>query len=274
MTPSSDRHGDGPTVADWENRLRGGPSDKVFSSAELEGLPEPVRRYLRTAIAPGTPLAVCARLRMRGRIKVGRWLPFSARQVLNPHEGFIWSARAAGVIAGSDRYFDGAGAMDWKLAGVVTVAHADGPDVSQSAAGRAGGEGIWVPTALLPRFGVTWSAADEVHVTARLHLGPTPVEINLDLDPGGRIRSVVFDRWGEPDGTKSWAWHPFGGEITGYRSFGGLTVPSAGRFGWHFGTDRWAAGEFFRCEITSLQVPSVTGWIVPSVRRLCRRRRV
>jgi hypothetical protein len=105
--------------------LRGDPSDKVFSSAELEGLPEPVRRYLRTAIVPGTPLAECARLRMRGRIKVGRWQPFSAREVLNPHEGFIWSARAAGVIAGSDLYFDGAGAMNWKLAGMVTVAHAD-----------------------------------------------------------------------------------------------------------------------------------------------------
>jgi hypothetical protein len=91
MTPARDRDGDGRTMADWENRLRGGPSDKVFSSAELEGLPEPVRRYPRTAIVPGTPLAVCARLR-RGRIKVGRWLPFSAREVLNPHEGFIWSA--------------------------------------------------------------------------------------------------------------------------------------------------------------------------------------
>ena len=147
---------------------------------------------------PGTPLAVCARLRMRGRIKVGRWLPFSAREVLNPHEGFIWSARAASVIAGSDRYFYGAGAMDWKLAGMVTVAHADGPEVSQSAAGRAGGEGIWVPTALLPRFGVTWSAADEGHVTARLHLGPAPVEIDLDLDQGadpvGGLRSVGRSR--------------------------------------------------------------------------------
>lgn len=40
------------------------------------------------------------------------------------------------------------------------------PDGSQSAAGRAGGEGIWVPTALLPRFGVTWSADDETHITA------------------------------------------------------------------------------------------------------------
>lgn len=259
MTAAHDRPGDGGTMADWEIRLCSGPPAEVFSGVELEGLPNPVRRYFQAAIAPGTPLAPCARLRMRGHVKVGRWLPFSARQVLNPHEGFVWSARAAGVIAGSDRYVDGAGAMDWKLAGMVTVAHGDGPDVSRSAAGRAGAEGIWVPTALLPRFGVTWSAHDEAHVTARHRLGSTPVEINLDLDPEGRIRSVVFDRWGDPDETGMWAWHPFGGEITGYRSFGGLTVPSAGRLGWHFGTDRWPAGEFFRYEITSLEVPSADG---------------
>jgi len=74
---------------------------------------------------------------------------------------------------------------------------------------------------------------------------------------------VVFDRWGDPDETGSWAWHPFGGEITGYRSFaGGLTIPSAGRFGWRFGTDRWAEGEFFRYEITKLQTASTDGSFV------------
>jgi hypothetical protein len=103
-----------------------------------------------------------------------RWLPFFARQVLNPHEGFVWSARGPGVITGSDRYLDGAGAQDWKLAGVVTVAYGDGPDVSGSAAGRGGAEGIWVPTALLPRFRVSWSAAAAAHLTARHRLEPVP----------------------------------------------------------------------------------------------------
>lgn len=124
-------------MLDIERRLCGGWSGDIFSIAELEGLPRPVRRYLAAAIAPRTPLATCARLRMRGHIKVGRWLPFSARQVLNPHQGFVWAARAAGLIVGSDRYLDGAGAMNWKFAGIVTVAHGEGPDVSRSSAGRA-----------------------------------------------------------------------------------------------------------------------------------------
>lgn len=219
-----------PGASPWmtsKTRLCHASSYELYRDAELTGLPEPVRRYLQTAIAAGTPLATCARLRMRGQLKVGRWLPFRASQVLNPHLGFVWAARAAGVIAGSDRYLDGVGAMDWKLAGLVTVAHEAGPDVSRSTAGRGGAEAIWVPTALLPRFGVTWSAADDAHVTARFRLGTTPAEINLVLDPEGRIRSMVFDRWGDPDRSGTWAWYPFGGDVTGYRCFEGLTIPSA-----------------------------------------------
>lgn len=243
----------GLASGELENRLCHTSSYEVFSDRELTGLSEPVRRYLQTAIAAGTPLATCARLRMRGRIKVGRWIPFRARQVLNPHEGFVWAARAAGVIAGSDRYLDGVGGMDWTLAGMISVAHEEGPDVSQSAAGRGGAEAIWIPTALLPRFGVTWTAVDDAHVSARFRLGTTPVEIHLVLGPEGRVRSMVFDRWGDPDRSGTWAWVPFGGEVTGYRCFEGLTIPSAGHLGWHYGTDRWSAGEFFRYEITSLR---------------------
>jgi hypothetical protein len=242
-----------------EPRLLRPAEEGSFTSAELDGLPEPARRHLAQAIAQGTPLATSARLRMRGHIKIGRWLPFRARQVLDPHHGFVWAARTAGVITGSDRYLDGAGGMDWKLAGLVTVAHGDGPDVARAAAGRAGAEAIWVPTALLPRFGVRWSAGGQDQVTASHQIDGVPVEARYRLDADGRMLSFVFDRWGDPDSTGTWAWHPFGGEITGYATFDGVTIPSAGRVGWFFGTDRWPASEFFRYRITDLHLVTATG---------------
>jgi hypothetical protein len=253
-----------PRLSELEGRLLQAPAPGRFTSSELDGLAEPVRRHLTQAIAPGTPLATSVWLRMRGRIKVGRWLPFRACQILSPHHGFVWSARAAGVIAGSDRYVDGAGVMDWKLAGLVTVVHAEGPDVSRSAAGRAGAEAVWVPTALLPRFGVRWSATGDDQVTTRYQVGETPLEVNYQIDPDGRIRSMVFDRWGDPDSSGSFAWYPFGGEITGYRTFEGVTIPSGGRLGWFFGTDCWPAGEFFRYQITELHL--VTAPVQPPQR--------
>ncbi len=234
-----------------QRQLAGPPP--VFTQAELDGLPGPVRRYLRAAIAPGTRLATTARLHMRGHIKVGRWLPFRAQQTLSPHRGFQWSARAAGVITGFDRYADGQGQMRWSLLGLLPLMRAGGPDVSRSAAGRAAAEAIWVPTTLLPRFGVDWSAADDHHITARYRIDALDVEVHYALDADGHLRSVVFDRWGDPEGTGVWGLHPFGGEITASATFDGLSIPSAGRFGWFFGTDRWSQGEFFRYQITELQ---------------------
>jgi hypothetical protein len=242
-----------PRLTSQETRLLQPPTPDRFGAAELEGLPELACRYLIQSIAPGMPLATAARLRMRGQIKVGRWLPFHAQQVLNPHHGFVWTARAAGVIAGSDRYVDGTGGMDWKLAGLVSVAHAQGPDVARSAAGRAGAEAIWLPTALLPRFGVHWSARSADQVTATFRVGDTPVELQLRLDAAGRIASLVFDRWGDPDNRGSFGWHRFGGEFTDHRTFQGLTIPSSGRLGWFYGEDRWPVGEFFRYQLIDLE---------------------
>ena len=67
-----------PRLSELEGRLLQAPAPGGFSNSELDGLPEPVRRHLTQAIAPGTPLATSAWLRMRGHIKVGRWLPFRA----------------------------------------------------------------------------------------------------------------------------------------------------------------------------------------------------
>ena len=229
------------------------PAPGVFSEAELDGLPEPVRRYLRASIAPGNPLATSATLHMRGQIKVGRWVRFHARQVLAPRHWFEWRARAGGVLTGFDRYLDGEGEMRWKLLGLLPVVRAEGPDVSRSAAGRVAAEAIWLPTALLPRFGVRWAAAGGDELIVRSDVDGVDVEARYHLDAAGRLASMVFDRWGDPERSGTWGWHPFGGEITAHRTFGGLTIPSAGRFGWFFGTERWSDGEFFRYRITELR---------------------
>ena len=122
---------------------------------------------------------------------------------------------AAGVVSGYDAYADGHGAMEWMLLGRFPVMTADGPDVSTSAAGRAGGEAVWLPTALLPRAGVHWSAVADDHIVAGFRVGPTPIELHLRIDGDGHVRSVVFDRWGDPAQTGRFGWHPFGGEVTG-----------------------------------------------------------
>ena len=228
----------------------------VFREDELSGLPAPVQRYFREAIAPGTPLALAARLKMDGSIKIaGRWLPFRATEVLAPHRGFVWTAHVSGgLFAGSDQYAEGRGAMRWKILGLIPVVQAEGPDVSRSATARAAAEAVWVPTALLPRYGVNWNAEDDTHLTARYTVDNTPLVVRYELDEGARMVSAQMERWRDPDNTGTWALHSFGFEATARATFGGVSIPSQGRVGWFPRTERWTGGEFFRFALTELRL--------------------
>jgi hypothetical protein len=125
--------------------------------------------------------------------------------------------------------------------------------------GRAGRGAVGIPPHPegLGRLGVAGQipaqAGGDGRVTAGFRVGDIPLELQLRLDAAGRIASLVFDRWGDPDNRGTFAQHRFGGEFTGYRSLQGLTLPSQGRLGWFYGQDRWPAGEFFRYQITDLQ---------------------
>ena len=243
------------TLPELEDRLAYPPGAGWFDEGELQGLPDPVCRYFRTSIAAGAPLARSARLGMRGAVKLGRWwIPFRARQVSAPQHGLVWTARAGGVIQGFDRYADGQGAMQWTLLGRLRLVHAQGPDLSRSAAGRVAAEAVWVPTALLPRFGVAWEAADAHHLTASWRLDDVELEVHYTLEDDARVRSVALDRWGDPDSTGTFGVHRFGHELTRYWTLDGVMIPRAGRAGWFYGTDRWSEGEFFRYEFTDFHL--------------------
>ena len=228
-----------------------------FTEAEVDMCEEPVRRYFTAAIAPGTPLARAALLRMRGSIKLAKlWLPFRAHELLAPLQGYRWPATVAGgLLRGADGYDEGRGTMQWKLLGVVPVIHADGPDVSRSAMGRAVAEAIWLPTALLPRYGVTWCARDDTHLVADIPIADERVDLHITIDEKGHVRSDHLSRWSDPDGKGTFGWHPFGIDVSASRTFPcGITMPADGTGGWFHATDQWHMGAFFRYSISDIEL--------------------
>jgi hypothetical protein len=159
-----------------------------------------------------------------------------------------------GLIEGYDRSIDGHGEMQWKLARLVTVASGSGPDVSRSAAGREAGEAFWLPTSLLPRFGVDWSSTDAGRAVARVPTSTEAVDVQYEIDAVGHVRSVALPRWGDPEQSGTFGLHTFGGVMSEHTTFGGVTIPTKGAVGWHFGEPEWISGEFFRFEITDLEL--------------------
>ncbi|MGH2555756.1 MAG: DUF6544 family protein [Actinomycetota bacterium] len=73
-----------PVAELWDRLAADHARKEQVNRAALEALPEAARRWLEHAIAPGTSAAGAVLLQMMGRIKVRRWLPFQAVQVISP----------------------------------------------------------------------------------------------------------------------------------------------------------------------------------------------
>jgi hypothetical protein len=235
---------------DWHDLAEPAVRPAAFDPAMLTDLPEPARRWLGHAIAPGTPMWRSAELTMHGQIRLGRWRSFTARQILSPPDGYIWAAaaRVAGLpVTGFDRLSAGTGQMSWRLLGLFPVMTASGPDVARSASGRLVGELALLPTAFPA---ASWLRGHRPGTaTATLQLGPHTETAELTVCDDGRLLEVRVERWGNPGGAP-FGRYPFGVAVEAESVFGGITIPSVLRAGWWRGTERQAEGEFFRARIT------------------------
>lgn len=226
------------------------PGERPFDPGDFAHLPEPARRYLAHAIATGTPLATAVRLRMRGAIRLSRWWPLRAEQVIVRDRGMVWraTARMHGLpIRGFDRLLNGLGTMQWRLLGLIPVMRAAGPDVTRSAAGRVAAESIWLPSVLCGA-GVSWQVGAAPIVHARFAVEGHPADLALAFEQGC-VRSVALRRWGNPGGGR-FREVDFGAVVEQEATFGGYTIPARVRAGWHFGSERFDhEGEFLRVTI-------------------------
>jgi hypothetical protein len=234
-------------------RLEVRSQSNVFNTEMLSGLPGPARRYFLHAIKPGTPLASSVTLEMSGAMRLkpdAAWMPMHARQILSPPQGFVWKATAgSGLLrmSGADYYLDEASAMIFRIWGIIPVVRATGPDIARSAAGRMAGESFWIPSALLPGQGVKWEAVDESSARVTFEVGSEAVGITISVDRDGTCRSVSFRRWGDRTEDGSFAYIPFGGDLSEERTFGGYTIPTTISGGWWYGNERYF--EFFRARV-------------------------
>ncbi|MFN0105955.1 MAG: DUF6920 family protein [Bryobacteraceae bacterium] len=182
--------------------------------------PGQVRNAELESLWERAPRAV--RMQMHGEIKIGRWFPFHAEQVLASNDGMIWAAqvRMFGLpVIGADRFVNGEGSMSWNLLGLVPIASAAGPDVTRSARERWQAE----RTSWLPESG-----------------SPIP-------------KSFSFKRWGNPDNT-GYRELDFGVVVEETREIAGNTIPTRLRAGWFYNGSGFANdGEFFRATVDTAE---------------------
>jgi hypothetical protein len=226
----------------------------------LSTAPQPLtllERVRRFALPQGT--VACRRfdLRQSGEIRLAPdkpWLPFEAEQWFDASGlDFHWLARAriARVlpVAVVDSFKAGHGLLSVRLAGILPVAGAEGPEVDRGEAMRALAETPWRPCAYAEAPYLTWFAPSANTLRASFNDGKTQCYVDLEVDAEGRVLGAGAPN--RPRGLgNTFVETPWRGTFAEYRTFDGLRVPTCAEAAWLLPEGSFT---YFRGIITNFQ---------------------
>jgi hypothetical protein len=199
----------------------------------LDGLPEPVRRYLRYTGVIGQPFVRTVRLSQLGRMFLGTgplWMPLTAQQWYSVRPpGFVWYGTLRvgpiPIVRARDMYRGGEGGLLIKAGSLVTVADIRGREIDQGEMVRYLSEMIWFPSAFL-EDNVSFEAIDARSARVILTDHGRSATGTLFFDADGRITEFVAQRYNGGD-LETWSV-----PITAYGQFRGLKLPVRGKAVW------------------------------------------
>jgi hypothetical protein len=226
---------------DRERLLSSADSKHSVTEADLLHLPPAVQRYLRLAGAVGRPHVSNFRTRIHGRIRSAadaRWMPLAAEQynfLREPARLFYMTASMLALpVHGYHRYVGSAASMRVKAAGLVPVATANGPELTQSETVTLFNDMCIMAPATLIDPAIAWEDVDGHRVQARFSNAGHTIQAELWFSDSGELTNFVSDdRYqASPDGTtlRRVRWST---PVHGYRSFGAARLAAAGEGRWH-----------------------------------------
>lgn len=238
-------------AARWESRTRAlhasmdsarvDAAGRAYDERQLDGLPVPVQRYLRSVLRNGQPLIASARFTQDGMFLVRetpeRWAPFTAiNRVTARRPAFHWDARIAWApglrVFVRDAYIAREGILRAAAYGIVPLmTQRGGPELAEGELMRFLAEAPWYPTVLLPGHGVTWEAIDDSSARATLTDGGTTVSLEFCFGADGLVAGIRSPaRYRDVNGTLTPT--PWQGRFRRYEVHSGIRIPTAGTIAW------------------------------------------
>ncbi len=197
---------------------------RTFSAEQLEGLPEPVRKYFQLVLPEGAPIVKSLRLKHSGFFKTDLkkdWLEIEGEEYMTCFEpGFVWKGTTK-LFTGRDSYVDGKGNLTVSLFSLYTIVNASGPNYDQGELLRWLGEIVWHPAALLPNEYISWKPIDKTSARLELRYKDVQVYYITKFNAKGEIYEVETKRHMNDKGIETWI-----GRMSDYReSQNGVKVP-------------------------------------------------
>lgn len=253
MTPTMERQA-------YELLARGQETGHgVITAAQLERLPDPIRRYLDYAGVVGRVPIRTVRLTQRGSMPLGegrRWLPLTAEQYITTNPpAFLWYGTLHPLplvaVSATDRYADGHGTMTIKALSAIPLGTSRGPEMDQGELLRYLGEMAWYPTALLSDY-VQWEAIDASSARATIALAGTTASGIFHVDELGRYTHVTAERYRQEH--KRQVLRPWTGRWDDYREINGLRIPFRAEAAYTLESGGFS---YFRGEVTEVEYDTI-----------------
>jgi hypothetical protein len=228
----------------------------VLTEADLEGLPDPVQRWLQYSGVIGRERPISVRLKQEGEIRLGpdqAWMPFTAEQYYTTTPpAFIWriQTRMMSVIpiSGQDMYRDGRGRMEIRLLSLLPVVNETGEHMDQGTLLRYLNETMWFPAGAVSPY-INWEEVNDNTATATMRYGDVEATATFFFDDEGRMTNMTAQRYQDAGGGEfkllPW-WTP----ISDYGTFDGVRVPIAGEGVWE---EQWGEFSYVRIRIIDLE---------------------
>lgn len=209
---------------------------------DLAALPPQVAGYLRRVGVVGRPRPAGVRARMTGRIRGGPdqpWMAFTAEQldVWGPRTTrlFCMDATMRGLPADVLHVqVDGAATMEVRLASVLAIVRARGPQMDRAEAVTLVNDIAVLAPALLADPAIGWSTLDAHRVRGTFPTPTGPVHADLVVDDAGDLVDFVSDDRlaASPDG-RSFTARRWSTPLGDHGEIGGLRLARAGQGYWH-----------------------------------------
>lgn len=225
----------------------------VLTEADLQGLPEPVQRWLRYAGVVGKEKVVAVRLKQRGQMRSAAnkpWMPIEAEEyyTVDP-PAFVWSATAHMApflwARVRDRNVEGRGNILVKALALITVEDRKGSRLDHDTLLRYLNEIMWFPAAAVSDY-IAWEPVDARSAKATMTYQGVTGSAVFYFDEQGRVTNMVTERYADVDGGLV-TWET---PIREYGEFNGVRLPRKGEAIYKFKSGDFSYGTI---EITDIE---------------------
>jgi hypothetical protein len=213
----------------------------LLTEVDLAELPAVVQRYIRLNGAVGQPRVQNFRARFHGRIRSGpdaRWMSFSGEQYNffdQPSRLFLMNASMFGIpFQAFHRFIGPSATMRVKVASVVTVVDAKGPEMDEAETVTLFNDlCVFAPGALIDRR-IQWQVIDPQTISASFTNMSHTIRAVLSFNDSGELTNFVADgRAAASADGKSFTKMRWSTPLGDYREFGTHRLMARGEGIWH-----------------------------------------